>query len=205
MQFPISIPPKKIAIGKNQTNAGVPGWKMPGESAQAGAEKKAATGTAGFKLPLIAAAGGLVTAALLVAMLGRGPGASSHPELSMVAQNEIDVAAATLAPGSSAQIADEAKRCKAPMAFVTISKQPDSQGGTIRIKAGTYVSPPFQVTAAPQRVAIPYPAPYPAGKGVLAVEGEASGIIISLYPNWRIEALHGLQTLDVWWETNKPC
>jgi hypothetical protein len=63
----------------------------------------------------------------------------------------------------------------------------------------------FQVTDTAQRVAIPYPAPYPAGKGVLAVEGEASGVVISLAPDWRIEALHGMQTLDVWWETNKPC
>jgi hypothetical protein len=176
-----------------------------GESAEAGAAKKAATRTAGFKVPLIAAAGGVATAALLVAMLGRGPVAGGHSQLSMVAQSEITAAAATLAPESSAQTAAEAKSCKVPMAYVTISKQADSRGGTIRIKSGAYVSPPFQVTDTPQRVAIPYPAPYPAGKGLLAVEGEASGIIVSIYPNWRIEVLHGLKTLDVWWATDKPC
>jgi len=178
---------------------------MQGEAAETGATKKAPRGTTGLKAPLIASAGGLLTAAALVAVLGREPAANSDFKLSIVAPGEITAAAATLAPGWSAQITAQAKNCSVPMAFVTIGRQTGSQGGTIRLKSGAYVSPPFQVTDAPQRVAIPFPAPYPAGKGLLVVEGEAGGIIISVDPDWRIEALHGLLTLDVWWEPRKPC
>ncbi|MGH6853621.1 MAG: hypothetical protein ACREDJ_10605, partial [Methylocella sp.] len=121
------------------------------------------------------------------------------------APGEITAAAATLAPERSAQITAQAKNCSVPMAFVTIARQTGRPGGAIRVKSGTYVSPPFQLNDAPQRVAIPFPAPYPAGKGLLVIEGEASGAIISLYPGWRIEALHGLLTQDVVWQPRKSC
>ncbi len=178
---------------------------MQGEAAETRATKKPARRTAGLKAPLIASAGGLMTAAALVAVLGREPAANSDFKLSIVAPGEITVAAATLAPEWSAQITAQAKNCSVPMAFVTIDRQTGSQGGTIRIKSGAYVSPLFEVTDAPQRVAIPFPASYQAGKGLLVVEGEASGIIISLYPDWRIETLHGLLTHNVVWKPLKSC
>lgn len=178
---------------------------MEGEAAETRATKKPPRGTANLKVPLIASAGGLMTAAAVVAVLGREPAVNRDSKLSIVAPGEITAAAATLAPGWAAQITAQAKNCSKPMASVTIGGQTGSQAGTIRLKSGAYVSPPFQVTDAPQRVAIPFPAPYPAGKGLLVVEGEASGIMISLYPNWRIEALHGLLTHEVVWEPLKPC
>ncbi len=92
---------------------------MPSELAQAGAEKSAAAGSAGFKVPLLGTAGGIVTAAALVAMFGHGPVASGHSKLSMVAQSEIAATAATLAPGSSAQITEEAKICMADVEDAT--------------------------------------------------------------------------------------
>ena len=183
----------------------VPDWNMENRSAKAGKASKPSGEGPGFKVPLVAAAGGLLTAAALVAVLGRGPAATGHSKLAMVLPGELAAAAATLTPGPGGQIVAEAKSCKTPMAFVTISKQPDSPGGTIRIISGAYVSPPFQITGPPQRVAIPYPAAYPAGKGLLAVQGEASGIIVSLDPVWRIDALHGLRSTDVVWEPDKPC
>lgn len=183
----------------------VPDWNMGGDSAKAGRPSKPSRASAGFKVPLIAAAGGLLTAAALAAVLGRGPAATGDSKLAMVLPDEIAAAAATLTPGPAGQIVAEAKSCKTPMAFVTLFKQPVSAGGTIRIISGAYVSPPFQITGTPQRVAIPYPAAYPAGKGLLAVQGEASGVIVSLYPDWRIDALHGLRSTDVVWAPDKPC
>jgi hypothetical protein len=44
---------------------------------------------------------------------------------------------------------------------VTLVKAPGSPSGTVRVRSGSYLSPAFHVTEAPQRVAIPYPAPYP--------------------------------------------
>ncbi|MBO0734605.1 MAG: hypothetical protein J2P49_09880 [Methylocapsa sp.] len=183
----------------------VPGWNMEGDSAKIGRAPKPSSASPGYKVPLVAAAGGLLTAAALIAVLGRGPAATGHSKLAMVSPGEIAAAAATLTPGPAGQIVAEAKSCKTPMASVTISKQADSPGGTVRIISGAYVSPPFQITGTPQRIAIPYPAAYPAGKGLLAVQGEASGIIVSLDPDWRIDALHGLRSNDVVWEPDKPC
>jgi hypothetical protein len=72
MPFPISIPPRRDRHQQKLSKRESSGVEDASESAQAGPEKKAATGTAGFKVPLIATAGGLVTAAALVAVLGRG-------------------------------------------------------------------------------------------------------------------------------------
>ncbi len=103
-------------------------WNMQGEAAEIGSTKKVPRGTAGLKTPLIASAGGLMTAAALVAVLGREPAANSDFKLSIVAPGEITAAAATLAPGWSAQITAQAKNCSVPMAYVTIGRQPGSLG-----------------------------------------------------------------------------
>ena len=101
---------------------------MQGEAAETRATKKPARRTAGLKAPLIASAGGLMTAAALVAVLGREPAANSDFKLSIVAPGEITVAAATLAPEWSAQITAQAKNCSVPMAFVTIDRQTGKSG-----------------------------------------------------------------------------
>ena len=67
------------------------------------------------------------------------------------------------------------------------------------------VEPMVPPAKAPQRVAIPFPAPYPTGRGVISVEGVANGAVISISPAWHIDSLGGSASLDVVWTPDKPC
>jgi hypothetical protein len=147
----------------------------------------------------------LTTGALLFIIKGESTLFNNAPTISFVAPAEITDAARTLDPGSSAQLAARAKECSVPLAYVVISKAADASGGTIRIRSGSYLSPAFNLADAPQRIAIPFPAPYPTGRGVISVEGEANGAVISISPAWRINSLLGSDRLDVVWNPVNPC
>jgi hypothetical protein len=153
----------------------------------------------------IAAAGGLLTGLLLVALLARAPAGPELANLAMVAPTDIAGAATTLAPAASAQLVAQAKSCTVPLAHVAISAVGNGAHGTIRIRSGAYLSPAFHLTATPQVVAIPFPAPYAAGRGELAIVGNAAGVTISLSPTWRIETLSGTTVRPVVWTPKKPC
>jgi hypothetical protein len=127
------------------------------------------------------------------------------PTLSALPIGELDAAMATLDPAASKQPVADAKNCKVPMASVTLVKQAGSADGMIRIRSGSYLSPPFQVTDVPQRVAIPFPAPYPTGRGALSVIGEADGVTIFLSPGWFVQSLNGAASIAVWWTPGNPC
>ena len=157
---------------------------------------------------LVGIVGGFLTAGAVVLALNGGiPFIKKGPTLSIVAPAEITDASKTLDPANpkSEQYASEAKKCSVPLAWVDIWKTPGASGGTIRIRSGDYISPPFTLTDAPQRVAIPFPAPYAIGKGVLSVEGAASGAVISISPAWHINSLPGSASLDVVWTPKDPC
>jgi len=157
---------------------------------------------------LVGIVGGFLTAGAVVLALNGGlPFMQKGPTLSLVAPAEITDASKTLDPANpkSEQYASEAKKCSVPLAWVDIWKTPGASGGIIRIRSGDYISPPFTLTDAPQRVAIPFPAPYATGKGVLSVEGAASGAVISISPAWHINSLPGSASLDVVWTPKDPC
>jgi hypothetical protein len=157
---------------------------------------------------LVGIVGGFLTAGAVVLALNGGlPFMKKGPTLSLVAPAEITDAARTLDPANpkSEQYASEAKKCSVPLAWVDIWKTPSASGGTIRIRSGDYISPPFTLTDAPQRVAIPFPAPYATGQGVLSVEGAANGAVISISPAWHINSLPGSASLDVVWTPKDPC
>lgn len=161
----------------------------------------------------IALVGALLTAGVTVTALapGRiGPVASpsagtGEPTLSQVAPSDIAGAMVTLDPASAQQIASDAKACKVPIAWVILVKQGAGPDGMIRIRSGDYLSPPFRVTGAPQRIAVPYPAPYATGHGVLSVVGEAHGLSLFVDPVWHIETLNGAASLKVFWTPTNPC
>jgi hypothetical protein len=151
---------------------------------------------------LVAAAVGLT---LMQAGIDTGPGNADRPTLSFVDQKDITDAAVTLTPSAAGALVDEAKRCNVPLATVTITKGTAAAGSTLRIRSGSYVSPFFTVTDAPQRVAVPYPAPFGAGAGTLTVEGSANGAILGLAPAKVIVSHPGSQSLPVVWRARKPC
>jgi hypothetical protein len=155
---------------------------------------------------LVGLIGGLLTAgAVLFTLNGGAPFLQKNSTLSLVAPAEITDASRTLDPASSEQLASRAKECSVPLAQVAIWKTPGASGGAIRIRSGGYISPAFTLTDAPQRVAIPFPAPYATGRGVISVEGAADGAVISVSPAWHINSLVGSASLDVVWTPKDPC
>jgi hypothetical protein len=128
-----------------------------------------------------------------------------EPTLSALAPGEIAAAILTLDPATSQQAVADAKGCKAPLAWVVLVKRAGTPSGMVRIRSGVYLSPPFHVTDVPQRIAIPYPAPYPAGRGVLSLIGDASDLWFYLAPGWFMETLKGVASINVVWIPGNPC
>jgi hypothetical protein len=187
------------------------------ESAQTPAAKSApATGKSGAsskpgrRVAIVGAVGGLLVIAAigLVAMksgISIKSGDSAQPTVVFVDQRDIGAAATTLTPSAAAGLVDDAQRCKIPLASMTIAKGTAAVGSTIRIRAGSYVSPYFTVTDAVQRIAVPYPAPYGSGAGTFVIEGNATGAILGLTPTRILIDLPGAQSIPVVWRAVSPC
>lgn len=166
-----------------------------------------------FRPLLIALAGAIITGGVVAASLGgigsasktSGTAGGAELTLAKVASGEIAQAMVTLDPQTSQGVVEDAKACRAPMAWVTLSKQPGSAAGTVRIRSGSYLSPAFLATEAAQRIALPYPGPYASGHGVLWAVGEGSGLAIDLYPRWNIPSLNGATPINVIWTPTDPC
>jgi hypothetical protein len=170
-----------------------------------GGERRPSDGKARKGL-VIGILGGFLTAgAVVLALNGGPPFIKKGSSLSLVAPAEITDASRTLDPASSEQLASRAKECSVPLAQVAIWKTPGASGGTIRIRSGNYISPVFTLSDAPQRVAIPFPAPYASGQGVISVEGAANGAVISVSPAWQLNSLDGSASLNVVWAPKDPC
>jgi hypothetical protein len=151
---------------------------------------------------------GIATAAVFPGLIGgkpSGPAGDAEPTLAALAPTDIAIALPTLDPVMSKAAAEDAKSCKAPLAWVTLVKRPGSRGGMVRIISGSYLSPPFQLTDAPQRIAIPYPAPYPTGLGVLSLVGDADEVWFYLTPGWFVQPLKGTASINVHWTPGNPC
>jgi hypothetical protein len=157
----------------------------------------------GLKTLLIATAGGLITAAVLVGAVSLvQSGKPGTFALQSVATADITDAATSLNPAIARAATDDARQCKVPLAFVTLST---TQGSAVlRVRSGTYVSPDITLTEAPRRVAVPFPAPYPTGKGVISIEGTARGVNVWLTPGRHIESLNGIEAIPVVWTPKDP-
>jgi hypothetical protein len=161
---------------------------------------------------LIGIAGGLVIAGIaavvvLPGLLGDKPnpaGVGEESTLEVLTPDEINAALPTLDPGTSKAAVDDAKNCKAPLAWVTLTQRPSGHGGMVRVRSGSYLSPPIKLATTPQRVAIPYPAPYPTGRGVLSLVGEADQVGFYLRPG-GVHDVNGTYSVNVRWQVRNPC
>ena len=159
---------------------------------------------------LIGIAGGLVIAGIaavvvLPSLVGDKPaGVGEESTLEVLVPADINAALPTLDPGTSKAAVDDAKNCKAPLAWVTLTQRPSGHGGMVRVRSGQYVSPPINLTTTPQRVAVPYPAPYPAGRGVLTLVGEADQVGFYLTPG-GVHDVNGTYSVNVHWQVRNPC
>jgi hypothetical protein len=157
----------------------------------------------------IGIAGGLVIAGIaavtvLPGLVGDKPaGVGEESTLEVLIPADINAALPTLDPGTSKAAVDDAKNCKAPLGWVTLTQR-NGHGGMVRVRSGSYVSPPIKLTPTPQRVAIPYPTPYPTGRGVLTLVGEADQVGFFLTPG-GIHDVNGTYSVNVRWQVRNPC
>jgi hypothetical protein len=159
---------------------------------------------------LIGVAGGLaiagIAAAVVLPSITRDKPAAVGEEstLEVLPPADINAALPTLDPGTSKTAVDDAKNCKAPLAWVTLTQRAGGNGGMVRVRSGLYLSPPIKLSPTPQRVAVPYPAPYPAGRGVLTLVGQADQVGFYLRPG-GVQDVNGTYSVNVRWQVRSPC
>jgi hypothetical protein len=158
---------------------------------------------------VIGIVGGLVIAGIAGGVVlpnivrDKPPVVGEESTLEVLLPGDINGALPTLDPGTSKAAVDDAKNCKAPLGWVTLTQR-NGHGGMVRIRSGQYLSPPIKLTPTPQRVAVPYPAPYPVGRGVLTLLGEADQVGFYLTPG-GIQDVNGTYSINVRWQVRNPC
>ena len=157
---------------------------------------------AGIGTLLVFAAAGAV--AMKSGLLAEG-GSSSSPRIYAVDQRDINDAAGTLTQSVAGGLVDDAKRCRVPLAVITITKGTAQVGSNFRVRSGSYMSPYFTVADGIERIAVPYPSPYGQGSGTLVIEGNATGAILGLNPTKTLSNLPEPQSIRVVWHAVSPC
>jgi hypothetical protein len=109
----------------------------------------------------------------------------------------------TLDPSQATQLAEEASQCRAPLARVAVWHEAGAPDGAVSLVSGTYHSPSFTIQTTPHVIAIPFPAAYSVGKGVISVLGQGSDVHIKLYPTVLDSQLGGKLDISVWWDPAK--
>jgi hypothetical protein len=149
--------------------------------------------------------GAVVAGGVAGTLIGRQAGDADARQLEVVPIAALPQVEGTLAPDQAARLMEEARRCREPLARVTIWHSPATLGGMVSITSGVYHSPRFALTATPSLVAIPFPAPYSAGQGVLTVVGEANDFTIALRPLHMNSEIKGTLPIRVWWTPVGGC
>jgi len=133
------------------------------------------------------------------------PRATDAPVVAMVSPEDIPEAITTLNAGVAQNARSDIRECRIPMGFITVATPGNPAGGTVSFRTSKYQSPPFHVTDKPQRIAIPYPVPSTGGADLLSADGDAKGLLVSLYPTARMEPVNGTSTVKVIWRPHPPC
>jgi hypothetical protein len=127
-------------------------------------------------------------------------------ELAQVADVDIPRALQTMDEASDflVQFEKNKKSCPLQLAWVSVMRMAE-EPTTIRLRSGSYFSPLFALSDAPQRIALPYPAPYETGHGVLTAMIISGRAMIALTPHWLVTAQHGGTTGEVYWLPHNSC
>jgi hypothetical protein len=145
----------------------------------------------------------LLTGIAAAVTVGR-QASSDSSGLQMVERPDLDSAIVSMNQ-SAARAIDEARQCKAPLAYVVLQAQAGPASLSVRIRSGAYLSPWMQLTESPRRVAIPFPSPYLTGKGELFVEGALRPVTIWLTPGRIVGADAASAHIPVVWTPTNPC
>lgn len=127
------------------------------------------------------------------------------PVIALVPQEQVADAIPTLTPDGQRAAQSDSRQCRYPVAFITVSTPGNSAGGTVTFRTSKYRSPSFRVTDQPQRIALPNPLPDSGGLDPLTADGDAKGLLVSLYPTARMEPVSGSSTVTVRWPPRPPC
>ncbi len=154
----------------------------------------------------------IISGAVCWYWLAEGPGSAKPMTPNVSSLKEVE--ARDIAPALTtmnmpnallAKYQDGKEGCRQPLAWVSLVSAPGEPPGKIRLISGTYVSPIFEVSATPVRVAIPYPAPYETGRGVLTAVDVGGSAMVALLPAWHVSAQEGKITRPVTWTPVKNC
>ncbi len=146
--------------------------------------------------------------AVLGAVIGWTLTSRSEPDppvIAMVPQQQVSEAIPTLTPESQRLAQSDSRQCRNPIAFITVATPGNPAGGTVTFRTSKYRSPPFHVTDRPQRIALLNPLPDSGGLDPLSADGDAKGLLVSLYPTARMEPVNGTATVTVRWPARPPC
>jgi len=158
-----------------------------------------------FTMLGVGVAGGVVAGGVVGSLVGTKPDEAATWQLERVPTASLPQVQGTLAPQQAAQLLEEARRCREPLARIAVWHSPGTRGGTISVVSRGYRSPPFVLTAAPSLIAIPYPAPYSSGRGQLTLVGEANDVIVALRPQYINQQLNSPALINVWWTPVEGC
>ena len=151
--------------------------------------------------PLI---GGLIAGIVIAATLSPQRSSGEGADLVSIAGSQIDAAIATMNLDAAKDAVADAKSCRVPLGQITLVAAPGTTS-TVRVRSGGYVSPPIALTDRPQRIAIPFPAAYPTGRGTISVEGQALNLAVALIPTWNVNSQTGTAVRDVVWTPKAGC
>jgi hypothetical protein len=161
----------------------------------------------------LGAGGGIVAGAVVGRLIASRP--TEAWQLEPLPTAALGQVAPTLAPEQRAQLIEQARRCREPLARVAIWGSsalgapalgaPATTGGIVSIISGGYHSPGFPLTTVPSLVALPFPAPYASGHGELVVVGDTSDFGIALRPPRVHARLRGTLSIPVWWTPVEGC
>jgi hypothetical protein len=76
---------------------------------------------------------------------------------------------------------------------------------TVRLISGGYYSPIFKLSGTPVRIAIPYPAPYDSGHGVLTMLHTGGDASVALRPALLLTTQNTSITRQVTWQPGQIC
>jgi hypothetical protein len=113
---------------------------------------------------------------------------------------------APVAAPQPAAIATATTQCQVIQRKLLVSTE--TGGGTVRLRAGGYLSPPITLSKTPQEVVFPEPRLATGfAEQVITVEGNASNVVmVSALTGRRWEVdVTGLAAIDMRWLPMKPC
>lgn len=129
---------------------------------------------------------------------------SPDAEIDQVDAADLDAAKLSFPPAEIGTHIEDAKACRVPISFVTLVPRNGSTGH-VRIHSGDYWTPVIHLGMHPLRVALPFPAPYATGRGVLQVEGDGAAFDMYIRPGSVGGTLQGVATVPVWWKVKTAC